>query len=71
MKKPLIESVDTNLININLGGSKNAKLTIKTDNGKKITVYITNSSGGFFINKLYLGVILVIILALFFIIRRR
>lgn len=71
MKKPLIESVDTNLININLSGSKNAKLTIKTDNGKKITVYITNSSGGFFINKLYLGVILVIVLALFFIIRRR
>ena len=71
MKKPLIESVDTNLININLSGSKNAKLTIKTDNGKKITVHITNNSGGFFINKLYLGVILVIILALFFIIRRR
>ncbi|NLK67317.1 MAG: CAP domain-containing protein [Campylobacteraceae bacterium] len=70
LQKPEIKSIDTNLLRVKLSGLKGFDTVITTDNGKKITLVLTESSDGAFDNKFIFVFIFVIMLAIYFIIKR-
>ncbi|CZE46926.1 CAP domain-containing protein [Campylobacter geochelonis] len=74
MSKPAIDTIDTNSIRVKLSGVKNAYVTLETDNGKKIKMFLLNSSESLsiFDYKGYIFGFFVVIFAIFYtIIKRR